>query len=79
MTTPLKPYPKKKDSGVEWLGDVPEHWEVRRLKTDVKNFVRQTSKQNKDEQYIALENVESWTGRIYNQISDVISDISRHF
>lgn len=25
-------YPKYKDSGVEWLGDVPEHWEVKRLK-----------------------------------------------
>ena len=25
-------YPKYKDSGVEWLGDVPEHWEVRRLR-----------------------------------------------
>ena len=22
------PYPSYKDSGVEWLGDVPEHWEV---------------------------------------------------
>lgn len=28
----LMPYPKYKPSGVEWLGDVPEHWEVRRLK-----------------------------------------------
>ena len=28
----LKPYPKYRDSGVPWLGDVPEHWEVRRLK-----------------------------------------------
>src|ERR1017187_1111455 len=27
-----KPYPKYKPSGVEWLGDVPEHWEARRLK-----------------------------------------------
>ena len=25
-------YPKYKTSGVEWLGDVPEHWEVARLK-----------------------------------------------
>lgn len=25
-------YPKYKDSGVEWLGEVPEHWEVERLK-----------------------------------------------
>ena len=25
-----KAYPAYKDSGVEWLGEVPEHWEVRR-------------------------------------------------
>jgi type I restriction enzyme, S subunit len=24
----LKPYPQMKDSGVAWLGDVPEHWRV---------------------------------------------------
>jgi type I restriction enzyme, S subunit len=23
-------YPAYKDSGVEWLGEVPEHWEVKR-------------------------------------------------
>ena len=28
----LPPYPKYKPSGVEWLGEVPEHWEVKRLK-----------------------------------------------
>lgn len=28
----LRPYPKYKPSSVWWLGDVPEHWEVRRLK-----------------------------------------------
>ncbi len=27
----LDPSPRLKPSGVEWLGDVPEHWEVRRL------------------------------------------------
>ena len=26
------PYPCYRDSGVEWLGEVPEHWEVARLK-----------------------------------------------
>ncbi|MHC4143385.1 MAG: restriction endonuclease subunit S [Planctomycetota bacterium] len=31
MITDLKPYPAMKDSGVEWLGEVPEHWEVRQL------------------------------------------------
>ena len=28
MITDLKPYPKMKASGVQWLGKVPEHWEV---------------------------------------------------
>lgn len=28
----LPTYPRTKPSGVEWLGDVPEHWEVKRLK-----------------------------------------------
>jgi type I restriction enzyme S subunit len=27
-----KPYPAYKDSGVEWLGEVPEHWGVKQLK-----------------------------------------------
>jgi type I restriction enzyme S subunit len=26
MIADLKPYPRMKDSGVEWLGEVPEHW-----------------------------------------------------
>lgn len=28
----LKPYPKYKDSGVEWLGDVPDGWKIPQLK-----------------------------------------------
>ena len=28
----MKPYPKYKDSGIEWLGQIPEGWEVKRLK-----------------------------------------------
>ena len=32
VTKGLNPDAKMKDSGVEWLGEVPEHWEVKRLK-----------------------------------------------
>jgi len=28
----FKPYPETKDSGIEWLGQIPAHWEARRLK-----------------------------------------------
>lgn len=24
-------YPAYKDSGVEWLGEIPEHWAVKRI------------------------------------------------
>ena len=32
LTTKYKPYPAYKPSGVEWLGEVPAHWEFKRLK-----------------------------------------------
>ena len=32
LTAKYKPYPAYKPSGVEWLGEIPAHWEVRRLK-----------------------------------------------
>ena len=28
MTSDMKPYPAYKDSGVEWLGEIPTHWEI---------------------------------------------------
>ena len=33
MIDRLGPYPTMQDSGVPWLGEVPEHWMVRRIKT----------------------------------------------
>jgi len=32
VITDLNPNPATKDSGVKWLGDVPEHWEAMKLK-----------------------------------------------
>ncbi|MDT8953489.1 restriction endonuclease subunit S [Aeromonas caviae] len=32
LTGKYQPYPEYKDSGVEWLGDVPEHWVLSRVK-----------------------------------------------
>ena len=28
----LQKYPAHKDSGVEWLGEIPEHWEIQKMK-----------------------------------------------
>ena len=32
-TVRFKPYPAYKDSGVEWLGKIPAHWDAKRLKS----------------------------------------------
>jgi len=29
---PLKKYPKYKDSGIEWIREIPEHWESTKIK-----------------------------------------------
>ncbi len=33
VTRGLDPNVKMKDSGVDWIGEIPEHWEVRRIKS----------------------------------------------
>ena len=34
--TSYKKYPKYKDSNIAWLGEIPEHWEVKRLKNIIR-------------------------------------------
>jgi len=38
VTKGLAPNVKLKDSGVEWLGEIPEHWEVKKLKYIIQGF-----------------------------------------
>jgi type I restriction enzyme S subunit len=46
----LKPYSKMKDSGVPWLGEVPEHWEVQRLRNLADMRVSNVDKHTKDDE-----------------------------
>ena len=39
MITDLKPYAEYKESGLPWLGRVPGHWEVRRLRASITDCV----------------------------------------
>ena len=72
VTKGINPNAKMKDSGVEWLGVIPEHWEVKKLK-----FVLQLL--NKKEKIInqivvALENIESWSGKYIESDSSYQGD-----
>lgn len=53
-------YPAYKDSGVEWLGEVPAHWGIRRLKYNLRLLTEKTDRRDHP---VGLENIESWTGR----------------
>lgn len=50
---------KMKNSGIEWIGKVPEHWEACRFKDFIKLCTKKSDSINK----IGLENIESGTGR----------------
>jgi type I restriction enzyme, S subunit len=48
---------KMKDSGIEWLGEIPEHWEVRKLKYVANCFPSNIDKHsNEDEKQVRLCN-----------------------
>lgn len=56
----MKPYPRYQDSGVESIGDVPEGWIVKKLKYLFSLIAEKALNSSKK---IALENIESKTGR----------------
>ena len=62
---------KMKPSGVNWLGDIPETWDVKRLKLLYRNVADQDSSKNEEDIYIALEYVESWTGKLTLPTEDI--------
>jgi type I restriction enzyme S subunit len=78
ITKKWQPYPTYKDSGVEWLGEIPEHWEVKRLKFNAPYSNTRFSNKPDNLTYIGLENIESGTGRllINEPIENVDSTVS---
>lgn len=55
----MRRYDTYKDSGIQWIGQVPSHWEVKRLKSIVALITTASDKNEK----IGLENIESFTGK----------------
>jgi len=54
---------KKKDSGIEWIGEIPDGWEVKRLKFASRNRIQKYTSDYGILNYFALENIESQSGR----------------
>lgn len=58
-----KRYEKYKDSGIEWIGEVPEEWQLIKLNYLVDLINEKTASVN-DRSYIGLEQIESKTGKL---------------
>ena len=64
MINDIQPYPAYKPSGVEWLGEIPAHWEVVRLKYSAPIRVGKLDRKPEEASYVGLEHIESSTGRL---------------
>ncbi len=62
VTRGLDPQAPLKNSGIDWLGDIPEQWEAVKLKFVV-NLNVNPKESDHNSFKIALENIESWTGK----------------
>ena len=82
---PTRKYPSYKDSGIEWLGEVPAHWEVRRLKdfTESNVSVRIPNQLTENDliEFVPMTNVNEELGIITNYnfvpLKEVISGYTK--
>ena len=56
----FKPYPSYKDSGIEWLGKVPVHWKVKRIKyisTCNDDLIAESTAPNYEIEYVEISGI----------------------
>jgi type I restriction enzyme S subunit len=70
-------YAQYKDSGSEWLGEIPEGWTGRRLKRSVSLVNKKCDDGNLP--YVGLENVEPFTGRYRPASNESLTEVADAF
>lgn len=63
MTKGLTPDVEMKDSGIEWIGEIPRHWEVVKLGHAVWLRDEKGLYESGKDIYIGLENIEAYNGK----------------
>ena len=66
-----------KDSGIDYIGQIPQNWEIKKIK----QILKQISKKKiyRGGIYIGMENIESWTGRFNVILNANIEGVSNIF
>ena len=73
VTNGLNPNIEMKESGVDWIGEVPRHWEIKKLKYLLKH-IKEKLTPNENDKKISPEYVESDTGICTNFYSEYSGD-----
>jgi len=63
-------YPAHKPSGIEWLGEIPEHWREKRLKFSAELVKKKATSSDSVRKYIGLEHVASWSGQLLTELNE---------
>jgi type I restriction enzyme S subunit len=63
----ILPYPNLRESGVPWLAEIPAHWQIMAIRRAAK---RVSGKATSRTFAVALENIQSWTGRYVDGAGD---------
>ena len=71
VTRGLDPHVPLRDSGVPWLGEIPAHWKIKRLKhvVTLRRLRTDTSVGDGARPYVGLEDIESGTGWLLNLLN----------
>ncbi|MCB4791968.1 MAG: restriction endonuclease subunit S [Elusimicrobia bacterium] len=69
----FQPYQKYNNSGIKWIGKIPEHWEVKKIKFFTTEKRNKTTEADESSHFIGLENIESMSGKLisYNSIENI--------
>lgn len=68
----MKKYETYKDSGIQWWEEIPTHWDLKKAKHMFSLITENVSDSSLPK--IALENIESWTGKYIETDSDFMGD-----
>lgn len=71
VTKGINPNAEMKDSGIDWIGEIPKHWEVKRLKFQSKLNNNKCNARDSNLPYYGMENIESMTGKHIETESEV--------
>ena len=60
ITRGLNPTVELKDSGIEWIGEIPEHWVIKRFKEMFRHYSTGFTPDSKDMNYFADDEINTW-------------------